>query len=186
MLLQLLIVVLIIGLLVAGPSFENILITIGFYGGIIGSLVVAFLYAGRVSGGIADFLSGIPVSGKTDRAIARAERSELERGYEEAVRLYQQIISKDRKNPAPRLKLAELHFKLRDYDKYLQQMHEMLDACRKMPMSERCALINRMADIYLQRKKDPAAAVEILSRIIAEFPKTKYAGYARERIAGLR
>jgi outer membrane protein assembly factor BamD (BamD/ComL family) len=65
-------------------------------------------------------------------------------------------------------------------------MNEALDMCGKMTPDERCALVNRMADIYLKHKKDRAAAIKILSRIIDEYPKSASAGYAQERIAALR
>jgi tetratricopeptide (TPR) repeat protein len=185
MLIQLLIVILIIGLLYAGPTFDNILITLAFYGGIIGGLAVAFWYAGRLSGGIADALLG-GSGGRTDPTFGRAEQYERERKFQAAIELYQKAISKDKRNPTPRLKLADLHLRLRNYDLALQQMKETLQVCRRMPMSERCALMNRMADIHLQHRKDSAAAAQILSQIISEFPDTKYSAYARERIAGLQ
>ena len=185
MLIQLLIVVLIIGLLYAGPTFDNILITLAFYFGVIGSLIAGFWYAGRVSGSIADVILGGFGNEKTDLTLALAEQHERERKYQSAIDLYKKAIAKNRKNPAPRLKLANLYLRLKKYDLCLGCMEETLQACRGMPMSERCTLMNRMADICLQHKQDPAAASKILLRIISEYPESTYAAYARERIENL-
>jgi tetratricopeptide (TPR) repeat protein len=187
MLIQLLIVVTIIGILYVRPSFDNIFVTMAFYGGLLGGLAFLFWYAGRLSGGIADALVGGGMkSGKADQLIHLAERHEHEKEYEAAVDLYEKAITKDRRNPAPRVKLAELYLRLQKYDLYLQHMKNMLQACPRIPMSDRCTHMNRMADICLHQQNSPKAAIEILSQIIKEFPHSKYALYAKERIEGLR
>lgn len=187
MLIQLLIVVAIIGILYVRPSFDNIFITIGFYTGVLGGFVFLFWYARRLSGSIVDLLVGGSMkSGKADQLINMAELHEHEKKYEAAVELFEKAIAKDKGNPAPRVKLAELYLRLQKYDLYLQHMRNLLDTCPKVPMSDRCTYMNRMADICLNQQENPKAAIEILSRIIKEFPQSKYALYARERIDGLR
>ncbi len=182
---QLLLVLFIIGLLLGGPSCGNIWLTRLFYTGIIGFVILAFWYSNRLSSGIANFLFG-GSAGKANDALLRAERLEGQNNFRSAVEAYEEAIQKDKKNPAPQLKLANLYFRLREYDKGLQCMLDALQKGKNISASERCSAMNRMADIYIQHKKNPAAAVEILSRIIAEYPNSKYARYARERIAGIQ
>jgi tetratricopeptide (TPR) repeat protein len=187
MLIQLLVVVAIIAILYARPTFGNIFVTIAFYGGMLGGLVFLFWYSRRLSGGIADaLLGGGMKSGKADQLIHLAERHEHEEEYDAAVELYERAIAKDKRNPAPRVKLAELYLGLEKYDLYLKHMKNALQDCPRIPMSDRCTHLNRMADICLYQQNSPKAAIEILSRIIKEFPHSKYALYAKERIEGLR
>lgn len=185
MLIQSLLVILLIGLLVSGPSFGSRWANIAAYSSIIAGVIFAFIYSGKLSAGITDLFLGGSGGEKRNEALAEAKRCETEKNYPAALSLYQKAIAKDRKNPAIRLQAANLCFRLRKYDLCIRHMRETLDVCRKMPMSERCVLMNRMADIYLQYGKNPNAATEILSRIITEFPDSKYAAYARERIGGM-
>ena len=51
---------------------------------------------------------------------------------------------------------------------------------------ERCSRINSLADLYIEHKRDRAAAVRALKLILDEFPNSKSALYARERIVGIK
>jgi tetratricopeptide (TPR) repeat protein len=184
MLIQSLLVLLIMGLLISGVSFGSVWANVAVYGGMIGGIIFAFFYSRKLSGGIAEFITG-GSGGKINENLAAAERYESQKDFKAAVDAYRKAIAKDKKNPGIRLKLIDLYLKLHNYDMCLNQMQETLQACPRMPMNQRCSLMNRMADIYLQHKKEPAAASAILSQIIAEFPDSKYAAYARERIAAI-
>ena len=187
MLIQLLIVVAIIGLLIVRPTFESVLVTIAFYGGIFVGFAFMFWYSARLSGGLADILlGGGGKRSKAEELVDLAEQRERERDFQAAIDLCEQAIAKEKRNPAPRLKLAELYLRLHKYDLYLTHMKNMLQACPGIPMSDRCTHMNRMADICIQHLNSRKAAIEILSHIIKEFPHTKYALYANERITGLR
>lgn len=186
MLIEMLIVVGIIALLLVGPSFENVWVAIAVYGGIIGGMLFVWWYAARLSGGVAGFLTGSSASGKVKKTYSLAEKYEVEHKYEAAIELYKQAFEKDKKDPAPRKKLADLYYRLRDYDNCLKYMHEALSMPGEMSEPERCDLMNRIADVYLQYKNDRASAVEILRRIINESPKSKYAVYARDRIMQIK
>jgi outer membrane protein assembly factor BamD (BamD/ComL family) len=51
---------------------------------------------------------------------------------------------------------------------------------------ERCSRINRLADLYLEHKDDRASAIRGLTLIIKDYPKSRAAIYARERIDQIR
>ncbi len=186
MLIEMLMVVAIIALLLVGPSFENVWLAVAIYGGVIGGMVLIWWFSSRLSGGVAGFLSGTSGGGKVKQTYSLAEKYEVEHKYKAAIELYKQAFKKDRKNPAPRKKLANLYYKLRDYDNCLKYMHEALSMPGEMSETERCDLMNRIADVYLQFKHDRASAVAILKRIINEFPQSKYAVYARDRIVQIK
>ena len=95
----------IICLMVAGPTFENTIVAIAVYGGIILGGILAFWYSQRVSGGIADFFMGGSGTQKVKETFGQAERYEAEHKYEEAIEIYRRATGKDKKNPFPRKKL---------------------------------------------------------------------------------
>ncbi|MBI4833145.1 MAG: tetratricopeptide repeat protein [Candidatus Lindowbacteria bacterium] len=186
MLIEILMVLFIIGLLYAGPTFENIWVAIAVYGGIIAGMILALWYSGRLSGGVAGFLLGGTAAGKVKETYDLAEKYEVEHRFEEAIAIYQGAFANDKKNPAPRIRLADLYYHLEDYDNCIKYMREALGLAASMPESERVSLMNRLADVHLQKKRDAPSAIAILNRVVEEFPKTKYALYARERIIELK
>jgi tetratricopeptide (TPR) repeat protein len=186
MLIEMLLVILIIGLIVAGPSFKNIWVGIAVYGGIIGGLVFAWWYSRQLSGSIADLLLGGMGGDKVKPTYGLAEKYEMEHNYEAAINQYLLAIKKDKKNPTPRLKLANLYYRLEDYDNCLRHMEEALRISKAIPLDNRCTTVNRIADIYIQHKADPNSAVRILKELADKHPATKYAAYARDRIARIK
>ncbi|MBI5117385.1 tetratricopeptide repeat protein [Candidatus Poribacteria bacterium] len=186
MLIEILLVLLIIGVLLAGPTFESIWTAIAVYGGIIMGMILALWYSGRLSGEIAGFLLGGSAAGKAKKTYDLAQKCEVEHKFEEAVALYRSALESDKKNPSPRIRLADLYYRLEDYDNCIRYMREALTLAASMSESERVSLMNRLADVYMQRKQDTAAAISILKRITEEFPKSKHAVYARERMIQIR
>ena len=186
MLIGMLMVVLIVGLLLIGPSFENIWTALAVYGGIIVGMLIAWWYSGRLSGGIAGFILGESVGGDVKETYSLAERYETEHEYRNAIEQYRRAIEKDKKSARPRMKLADLHYRLGEYDHCITYMQEALHLSKTMSVSERCALMNRIADVYLEQKHDPASALEVLRDIVKEFPDSRYAVYARDRMLQIR
>ncbi|RJP65517.1 MAG: tetratricopeptide repeat protein [Candidatus Abyssobacteria bacterium SURF_17] len=186
MFIEILIVAAIIGLLFIGPRFENAWVAIAVYGGVIVGMILALWYSGRLSSGIAGFLLGGSGGGKVKETYDLAEKYEVEHRYEDAINVYRRAFEKDKKNPTPRMRLADLYYRLGDYDNCLTYMQEALRLSQTMSDSERCSLMNRIADVHLQHKHDPASAATILKQIIKEFPNSKHALFARERIAEMK
>jgi hypothetical protein len=65
-------------------------------------------------------------------------------------------------------------------------MEESLALSSDMSAAERVAVMNRIADLHLHNRNDPAAALSVLRRIIKDFPDTSFALYARERGANIK
>jgi tetratricopeptide (TPR) repeat protein len=175
----------IICLLIIGPTFENTWVAIAVYGGLIVGAILAFYYSDRLSGGIANTIMG-GSGGKTKQAYSLAERYVTERKYAEAIEEYLKAIAKEKKNPVPRLRLADIYYKLRDYDNCIKYLSEAVQLPKGLDEHERCNRINRLADLYIEQKRDRAAAVRALKLILNEFPKSKSALYARERIVEIK
>ncbi len=185
MLIGMLFAMAIVMLLYSGAATDDLLTAVAVYGGLIIGMIAAFWYANRVSGGIAGALLG-GSGGKTDPTMARADAFVSERKYDEAIGLYRKALAKNKKNPAPRLKLADLYFKLRDYDNCVKYIEQAVGVPRGLSDDERCSRLNRLADIYLQQKRDRASAIKALELIVKDHPKSKYAVFARERIKHIR
>lgn len=174
-----LLVILIIGMLIAGPS----IVDMWMLAAVIGGLLVALWYTRRISGGIADLLVGGMGSRKSEQTYSLAQRYETDHNYEAAIDQYLLAIKKTKKDPTPRMKLANLYYKLGDYDNCLTYMNDALRVSTRMSLYDRCTLANRIADLYLQHKGDTASAVAVLKQIVEDEPTSKYAEYARDRIS---
>jgi tetratricopeptide (TPR) repeat protein len=172
----------IVMLLYTGAATDDLLTALVVYGGLIIGMFAAFWYSNRLSSGIAGALLGGGSGGKTDPTVARADALVSERKYDDAIGLYLQAIAKNKKNPAPRLKLADLYFRLRDYDNCLKCIEQAVRMRKGLSDDERCSRLNRLADIYLQQKRDRASAIKALQLIVKDYPKSKSAVFARERI----
>jgi tetratricopeptide (TPR) repeat protein len=187
MLIGMLFAMAIVMLLYIRPSFDNVFVALAVYGGLIVAMVLAFIYSDRLSAGIAAFLLGSGNVGKIKETYSLAERFEIERNFKGAIEIYRRAIERDKTSVVPRLKLADLYYQLNDFDNCLACLQQALNlSSRQMSVSERCSLMNRMADLYLHNKAEPAQAVEVLRRLIKEHPKSKYALYARDRIMSIK
>lgn len=189
MLIGMLFALAIVCILFVGPTFDNILMAIIVYGGLIVAMILAFVYSSRLSSGIAGFLMGGP-GGKADTRFQLAEKYEIEHRYNEAIETYMQMIAKDKKDALARLKLADLYAKLRDHDNCMKYLEEAVLLPKGLPKglseNERINRINRLADMYLKHKRDRRSAVKVLRVIVNEHPKSRYAVYARERIVQIK
>ncbi len=186
MLIGMLFAMAIVMLLYTGAATDDLLTAVLVYGGLIIGMFAAFWYSSRLSSGISGALLGGGSSGKTDPTMARANALVSERKYDEAVEMYCQAISRNKKDPTPRLKLADLYFKLGDYDNCIKYIEQAVNMPKGLSDSERCSRLNRLADIYLQQKRDDASAIRMLKLIVKDHPKSKYAVFARERIREMR
>ncbi len=179
MLIQMLLVVLIIGMLIAGPSVGDV----WTLAGVIVVFIILVWYSRRLLGGIADLLLGDMSSRKVEQTYSLAQKYETDHNYDAAIDEYLLAIRKNKKDPTPRMKLANLYYHLGDYDNCLVYMNDALHVSKRMSPENRCTLANRIADLYLQHKGDSASAVAVLKQIVDGFPTTKYAEYARDRIS---
>jgi len=175
----------IVCILFVRPTFDNTMTAVFVYGGLVVGMIVAFWYSHRLSGGIAGALLG-GSGGKIKQVDAHAGALVSERKYNEAIQLYRQAIAKDRKDPSLRLKLADIYLKIRDYDHALEYIEEAVRMPKGLSEDERCQRINRLADLYLQHKGDRASAIRALQLIINDYPRSKSAIFARERIGQIR
>jgi tetratricopeptide (TPR) repeat protein len=175
----------IICILIVRPTFETTLTAVLFYGGIVVGMIAAFWYSRRLSGGIAGALMGGP-GGKIKKVDAHASALVSERRYKDAVQLYREAIAKNKKDPSLRLNLADIYLKIRDYDSALKYIEQAVQMPKGMSEDERCSRINRLADLYLEHKDDRASAIRALQLIIKDYPESRSAVFARERIGQIR
>jgi tetratricopeptide (TPR) repeat protein len=175
----------IVCMLFIGPSFDSTLVAVLVYGGLIVGMIAAFLYSNRLSSNIAGALMGGP-AGKIREVDAHAGALVSERRYKEAIQLYLQAIAKDKRDPSLRLKLADIYLKIRDYENAIKYIEEAIRMPKGLSEDTRCSRINRLADLYLEHKDDRASAIRALQLIMKDYPKTRSAVYARDRIAHIR
>lgn len=165
--------------------FDNMMTMVLVYGALITGMIAAFWYSNKLSGGIAGALLGGP-GGKIKQIDAQAGALVSGRRYNDAIQLYLQAIARDKKDPSLRLKLADIYLKIRDYDNAIKYIELAIRMPKGLSEDTRCGRINRLADLYLQYKDDRAPAIRALQLIIKDYPKSRAAIYARERIDQIR
>jgi len=115
-------------------------------------------------------------------SFSKADVAEKQRDYQTAKALYLEAIKQMPRRPEPRIRLAELLIRLRRYEGAADQLRSALDLVKGVEARARHAF--RLAEVQVMAgQKD--AAIETLHRVEADAADTKYAEYARERLAGL-
>jgi len=142
-------------------------------------------YLGVVAGealyDIFDFfsLAGLKVKKTFDQADAAMQRHD----YDEAERLYRAALKDNQSNVELRRRLVELYVTTRRLDEALGELREV------GRLSERpedvCLAAFERAEILADEKEDVAAAIEEIRAVLASFPDSTSAVFARERLAQL-
>jgi tetratricopeptide (TPR) repeat protein len=112
----------------------------------------------------------------------KAELAENRRDYQTAKQLYLKAIEQMPQRPEPRLRLAELLIRIRRYPDAAEQLKVALGLTQDL--DSRARLVFRLAEAQaLAGQRD--AATEALRDFEREASGTKYADFARERLAAL-
>ena len=187
MIISVLVSVLIIMMLVAGFSSPA---QLGFFIIImIGALVVGLVVRNRLADGLTStFLgTGRPSHSaaelRTDVADGLVQQGE----YDAALYAYEQVL---RKTHGPRrtslmLRMAETAMLGQRKDEALRWWKEALSQRKGLTDEQRAGALFRMAEVVQTSQGGARTAAQLLQRVRDEYPGSKYAGYASDRIRDL-
>ncbi len=148
------------------------------------SVVLGVIWVGPVLEKIAGSGSRLYVPGdhKFDHTpeYSIGQAREKEGRIAEAIEVYREYKVKYKKEVEPHLKIAELQTKhFRDVTSALVELKEALPKARDH--ATYVMIHYRMADFYLEFRKDRSAALDCLKHVQKKFPGTKFAKDAAQR-----
>jgi len=117
-------------------------------------------------------------------SFSRAEVAERRQDFDEAERLYREVARRERRNPRPRQRLAQLLAMRGRFDEAIEEYRGVLKLL-KAP-ADKYVVVFGIADILANEKGDIEGAIAEVEAILAEYPKSSSVAYAHERLAGLR
>lgn len=163
------------------------------YPWLLASLIVAFPFGishayfvatlvGNAMRGTARFMMGdknIEVAPTFDMAEAALKRGE----FDQAIALFEEAVRTWPKSPTPQVHMADALIRL-------QRFPEAAGCLRKAVAlipepADASPVVFRLADVLAKQMGQRDQAAQVLQDFIRRYPDTKFADYARERLAGL-
>ena len=114
-----------------------------------------------------------------------AEKKVVQDDLPGAILEYESIIAEDPGDIEARFRLAELRYQNKEYHKSAAAYEALLGYVQELDMDRHCSILTRLSEIYAHQLGDIETARAFVQRIVTEYPNTRYAGYARERIDSL-
>jgi len=167
--------------LAAGYPWLLAFVLVGVVAGISHGMFVAGMISNTVAA-IAVWFTGernLTVRPTFDRADAAAAR----RDFPEAERLYAEAIEAHPDDPAPLLRLADLHLKQNRLPEAATHLRQAASLAAEA--EQEATTVFRLAELLAHRMGKTDEARAALEALVAKRPNTKYAEFARERIEGL-
>jgi outer membrane protein assembly factor BamD (BamD/ComL family) len=141
----------------------------------IGALFAHF-FVGGIMGDLDKF-------SRPPQAYSRARARAAEGRYEEAIAEYRRVLEQHPGDVTAQAEIADIYYeKLKDFARAVEEFNVLLGL--KLDDSTRATTLMRLADLYEERFDSPQHAVECLSAIVQEYPDSKYAASAAERLRG--
>ena len=140
--------------------------------------------AGAISGGLINKLYA-PDKGKTKKDYSRAKWLATQGQFEEAISEFRLALEEEPEDLGLRLEIADIYSReMKDFRRAISE----LQVCLTLPIStaQAASVLNRIADIYETNLGDTEAAIATLSKIIRNWPRTKFAQRAEQRVESLR
>ncbi|MBI4831529.1 MAG: tetratricopeptide repeat protein [Candidatus Lindowbacteria bacterium] len=119
------------------------------------------------------------------KAYSAAEGKLAQGDLKGAIVEYEKVLANDPKDTVARLRLAELCLQSGEYLKAAAAYETMVAQKRRLSMGSRCSALTMLSEIYAKRLGDIERARKCLQMIVKDYPETKYARYAAERLINL-
>ena len=187
MIISIMITMIIILLLVGGTPTPGELIMM------VCGLTVAFVVLTALRNRFADGLASVflgagdPASSAAELMTDRAEGYFQQQEYDTALYEFEQALRRARGAHRPRLmlRLAETAVLADHAEEALRWWREALQSGKKLNDEERAGALFRMAEVLQTRMGDPRGAAKLLAQVHRDYPGTRYATYAEERLRSL-
>jgi len=122
---------------------------------------------------------------KITRDYSKAKSLAAQGKFEEAIEEFRRGLEDEPDNVMLRMEIAEIYGReMKDFRQAISELEE----CLKLRLGETqgASILNRIADIHETNLGEVEAAVATLTRIVENWPGTKVAWRAQQRIEGIR
>ena len=130
---------------------------------------------------------GAPPTSAADLRTDEADGYFQQQEYDAALFAYEQALRRakaEQRGPLM-LRLAETAMLAGHPDEALRWWREALGQKKGMSDEQRAKAVFRMAEVVHERDGDPRAAARLLAQVRRDYPGSKYASYAAERLRDL-
>jgi len=118
------------------------------------------------------------------KTYARAKRAESERNWFEAIRIYQHYLDEDPDDNQARRHLAEVYFKMKEFEKGLAVLRVAL--VKEQDLEEKARIGLRVVDVLLNDLKDARTATEEVNYLSRTFKGTSLERRVQHSIERMR
>jgi len=99
-----------------------------------------------------------------------------------AIAEYEKIVARNADDITARFRLAELCWQGNEYLKAASAYENVLEESEKIGIDRHCSVLTRLAEIHENKLNDSRKARSYIQAIVDQYPGSKYAGYAMERL----
>jgi len=140
--------------------------------------LAAHLFIGGIMGETEKFTRPQQMYGPARTLVARGR-------YAEAIEAYRRILAEFPGDVVAQAAIADIAFdKLKDRARALEELNVLIGF--KLDEATRSTTLMRLADLYEQDFNSPAYAADCLAEIVEEYPQSRFAPAAAERLAQLK
>lgn len=122
---------------------------------------------------------------KLVKVYSEAEKKVAQDDLPGAILEYEKVIAKDPEDIVARFRLADLCHQNEDYRKAALAYESIIARKQQLSMSQHCSALTRLSELYSEHLHDVQKAGIFVQAIIDQYPGTKYADYAAERLKNL-
>jgi tetratricopeptide (TPR) repeat protein len=122
---------------------------------------------------------------KLIKVYSEAETKVVKDDLPGAILEYEKVIAEDPDDIVARFRLAELCCQNEEYRKAAMGYEAILARKKLLSTSQHCSALTRLSEIYAEHLNDTATARTFVQTIVDQYPGTKYAGYAIERLKNI-
>ncbi len=184
MLVSMLVTLVIVMVLVGGiPTLGEFLVILAFAVPLY--MLVTFLRNRLADSLVSGFLGGgAPPTSQAEMQLDVADGYAQQQEYDAALYAYEQALNRATKaqRGTVMLRLAETATLAGRAEEALRWWGEALKQKKGLSPDQRAGALFRMAEVVNSTSKDVRTTVQLLKRVLDEYPGTKYASYATDRL----
>jgi len=116
---------------------------------------------------------------------SEAERLAVDDDLPGAIREYARIVAEKPGDIDSMSRLAELLTENGEHGKAVKVYEDLLEHADKLKMARHCSILTRLSELYAHHLNDTEKARAFTQTIIREYPGSKYARYAMDRLKNM-
>jgi tetratricopeptide (TPR) repeat protein len=148
-----------------------------------GTVLIVFLFFHFLARKFSMALLGEgPINIRRYRKRLKTKSLLREKRYLDAEAYLKELLRRDPSDNEASRALSELYMQQKRYEEFIAEKERYLREGYRIPVHEKSAAYNRIADLYLTHFNNLDRALMALNQIVLDFPNSKEATFARKRM----